>query len=610
MPDLHVAKITAPTATGNQSYTGFGFQPKAILAFATAQSVEGVQGGAEVGFGMASGASAAQRSAAIAMEDNQTTTKTDRRWDDSLIHTISAGAGAIIIRALVVSFDADGVTLNWTHTLADRIVYLVALGGAEISNAELVLFTAPTAVGTQDVVNAGGFQPDVSVLLTSSLTALGTAAGAKLSLGAAQTTAKRWALAQNARDAQTMAIGVDAIKEQRTDLCLVGLTDAGQDFTADLSTVLSNGIRLNWVDAPASAILCAALMLKGSGAGMFDVGSFAQATGTAPYTQDVATSPNFEPAGVLLASFLAAAAAGLVADAEAMIGAAKNAAIIVESAVWENCEDFTLPTMAAKESLSTKVITNRDSTGVGGQTLLVDQADLDAFLSTGFRLNWGTATTSILEQFLYLAVKKTSAGVTVAPATASAVAAVLAPIVVLGSLTVSPAAASLVVAKVDPAVVLGSVTVAPASASAVAAVLGPAVVLGSMAVAPAAASAVAAKADPAVVLGSITFAPAARSAIAAVLDPAVILGSVTVSPAARFAIAAVLNPTVILGSTSAAPAPATALAVVLGPAVAVGEAPSAAAEANPAHFAQAARRLARLAARSGFTQARHRTHRP
>jgi hypothetical protein len=162
-----------------------------------------------------------------------------------------------------------------------------------------------------------------------------------------------------------------------------------------------------------------------------------------------------------------------------------------------------------------------------------------------------------------------TAGVTVEPAAASAVASAQDPTVVEGSQTVAPDEAQAVASTQDPTVIHGSIAVSPTAASAVASTQDPTVDIssGPVSVSPAAASAVASTQDPGIVKGSVSVTPAASDAIASTQDPTVVEGSQTVAPDEAQAVASTVDPTVVHGSISVTPSPADAVASTQNPTV-------------------------------------------
>lgn len=400
--------ISAPAATGLQSYTGFGFQPKAVIAIATTLTAEGFGAQGRHSVGMATGSAVgAQRVAGYSMSDDVATTVVDRAFESKII-SIPDGATGFLLQASLNDLLADGVQLNWVTTISGALCILIGIGGTEVSSAELVPFTMPIVTGNFDILNVGNFQPDAALFLGAMMTVLGRAAVLDHCLGAALSTTKRWALAITAADATNMTAAMNAERRMSNTRCLIGMNNPAVDFEADFVQFLTNGIRVNFIDAPASAWLGACLMVKGSAAGMFDADLFTEAAAVGD--QDI-TTPGFEPSGVLIASALTAAFNAEL-DAQTSIGAAKNATPIVRGTAWANVEDALLNSQADSRLLSTRGITRNDSLTGGG--LSEAEADVTLFLSNGWRNNW-TVGADGTTKYGYFAVKKTAGAAALTP---------------------------------------------------------------------------------------------------------------------------------------------------------------------------------------------------
>jgi len=185
--------------------------------------------------------------------------------------------------------------------------------------------------------------------------------------------------------------------------------------------------------------------------------------------------------------------------------------------------------------------------------------------------DWHSSDGSTASQRPKISIVYTEGGsdVTVSPDAAAAIAGLVDPTVLKGSLTLLPGEASTIGSKADPAIVFGSLAIVPAQAEAIAALVDPDVQItgGGEAVAPAAASAIGSKADPAIVLGSLALTPGAAEAIAALVGPTVLAGNLTLTPSEASAIAVVIDPSVLLGSLALVPAQASAIGAVFGPTV-------------------------------------------
>ena len=121
--------LLAKTSTGNQAYTGWGFQPKATIFFVTPQTALGYRAGMSLGIGFATDAT--HRACIAATSDDNVGTSAAGRYSNDLAVIIQSGSGSSLLSgADFVTNDSDGLTLNWTT--ASGSAYLVdylSLGG-------------------------------------------------------------------------------------------------------------------------------------------------------------------------------------------------------------------------------------------------------------------------------------------------------------------------------------------------------------------------------------------------------------------------------------------------------------------------------------------------
>ncbi|MFH0923975.1 MAG: hypothetical protein V1825_04560, partial [Candidatus Falkowbacteria bacterium] len=127
------------TSTGTQPIAGVGFQPKAIIFYWTNQTAEGISNTSYYGTGFASSTTAER--AISSWSDDGTSSDSGRKGSQTycvMIQLINGGDGGT---AELNSFDVDGFTLNWvTADASAYIIHYVALGGADITNAQAGTF--------------------------------------------------------------------------------------------------------------------------------------------------------------------------------------------------------------------------------------------------------------------------------------------------------------------------------------------------------------------------------------------------------------------------------------------------------------------------------------
>ena len=129
-PQVAVGSLTQPVATGEQTVTGLGFAPGALLCCTGG----GVASASVVDVGrkvLGAATAAAQKAIACAGQDNAAVTVEDSYWaSDKLLPILEPGAPAVLASvAGLSSLDGDGFTLDWsTADGTQREVLYVALG--------------------------------------------------------------------------------------------------------------------------------------------------------------------------------------------------------------------------------------------------------------------------------------------------------------------------------------------------------------------------------------------------------------------------------------------------------------------------------------------------
>jgi hypothetical protein len=176
--DLQI--LTQPGATGNQTYSvGAGFAPKAVIMWAVPMTADGTAASwaYSIGFGTYRSSTVVQRCRSMRSLDGAAAADlaTGQSTDCLLmLHTQSALSAARDLEIDLVSMDDDEIVLNWVnlHTTASIRVFMLALGGTDITDALVGSFNMDTTVSTpfnQDVTVTGSFgKPELTFFLGSS----------------------------------------------------------------------------------------------------------------------------------------------------------------------------------------------------------------------------------------------------------------------------------------------------------------------------------------------------------------------------------------------------------------------------------------------------------
>lgn len=302
-------------ATGNQSITGLGFQPKIIFFIFCNDTSDIVTEVANVnlsigvyGLGTANGRSAAN------FCDNGAETS-NARSDNSAAAVLLSKRDADAttdVTASGVSLDSDGFTINQSTTPANnyQIGYL-ALGGDDLTNVAYSSTTTRSSAGAQSI--STGFQPDCVMLM-----GMGTNIGvdASYGMGFAHTGVNGASMAMFDDDNDANTNGFKFFNSNRiTDGYNAG---SGLNFKAVLSSMDASGFTLNWTAASGARPMIYAA-LKGM---RVKTGSFQLNTTTG--VQEI-TGVGFQPkAGIFISSLSTADPSSQVSDYAYSIGFATS----------------------------------------------------------------------------------------------------------------------------------------------------------------------------------------------------------------------------------------------------------------------------------------------
>jgi len=137
------------TSTGNQSVTGVGFQPEAIIFVGNNLTADGNAANATLILGFAT-SSTNRTTQSTRGFDGSNPTDASRSTVATKVVSLANSSDTIILDADFVSFDADGFTIN--ITTSDGVAYImnyIALGGTDLTNSTILQFTTKTSTGSQ-----------------------------------------------------------------------------------------------------------------------------------------------------------------------------------------------------------------------------------------------------------------------------------------------------------------------------------------------------------------------------------------------------------------------------------------------------------------------------
>jgi hypothetical protein len=393
--------FTGPTATGNFSVTGVGFQPKAILLMGGVRSTNfdlGV-GTQTTDMPMMFGIGAGTPAASVAFQSWFNDDNFASGDDGSYAGIILTSNGTVVYKGTLVSLDSDGFTLNFTTVpgTGTRFYYL-ALGGSDLQ-AEIL--TAGDFASTGNHSFTGGtFKPDCAIVIGGGITGGNTGqAEGRGFISFVKDTTHRTSMGGGFRNS-----GTSLTKYERSDLavaCAAG--SLGKLEEGDLVSMDSGGLTINFTTYVTgdTAVTHACLSLKGVN---FAVGAETQKTSTGT---KATTGLGFQPSALIWGSqmMVASSAVSTTGFLGESMGFTDGTAI--------RCQALADNANANSYQSNSQLVVMIDDSASGGVKAL---ATLSSFDAGGYTLNWGTADATARE-FIYLAVGAAGAA---APAAAPA----------------------------------------------------------------------------------------------------------------------------------------------------------------------------------------------
>ena len=387
-----VLTIDCPASTGNQAYTGVGFQPQALFFWYTTRTSNGNSPNAQIGVGVAT--SSSERFAwGTDADDNVGTTVVQRASSNAkCISLVTNDAGTTGLAADLVSMDADGFTLNWSIVTSGADIHVLALAG--LSNAKAFAFSPTSgATGSQSFTGVG-FQPQLILAMTAETTAVTADGGTASGSLSAHDGSNSGAIAFNNRDFQGSADGFVGFASN-TFMPTVSATTSGYSGQATLTSFGADGFTINTSNAYDGTYLCNALCLRGLSV---KVGSLTVPAGTG---SQAISGLGFTPKAVLFfgAHHALVAPPSGYDDLDLFVGAASSSS---SRAVASMSQTQSSDPIAADHDSDTTKCVKCLAAGTPTVDLAADLASLDA---DGFTLNWTTVGTGASsDEIIYVAL--------------------------------------------------------------------------------------------------------------------------------------------------------------------------------------------------------------
>jgi len=369
----------APDATF--SVTGVGFVPTGIIFFTAGHISAGANSSYVFGFGATVGVGAANNFGVGGVEINLAGGVFSRRnTDQKCIHMVthSGALESITASATLVSFDADGFTLDYSVATFSRQMFALCLGGDAV--LEMDQYTTPTATGAD--VRAGVFtaQPDALIYFTGGDHTLNIPAQGAIShsFGMATAAADQYAMGFSSLSTSNPTGAQRSGRAGR----VISIPLAGADWlAADLTSIDATGHTVNWTTINATGRHICALAISGVNAKVLSDAAKIATAGTQGYT-----GAGFTPeSGLFFTGSMVGT--GIGSDLRAGFGAATDLSTSeVGAAAFATADGDAWPASVSRfHSVTRGVVMMTD----GDATPTIDAAaNVDSWDADGMTLDW------------------------------------------------------------------------------------------------------------------------------------------------------------------------------------------------------------------------------
>jgi hypothetical protein len=386
-----VLEWTMPTATGNKSVTGAGFQPDVVMNIVGRNSVSSQDVvHARAAFGLS------------VMDKNGYQWATDNYMDDAIDGSDTSryltsakafaqnNASSINMEASYVSMDYDGFTINFSNADAGAVgkVFSLCLKGLSV-RAGTFTKSADTS-GPDQSFTGFGFSPKVVMMAgVSNTSSSSIATHGAFTFGAAMGSSLEASVSYWDQDNVGASNSTDTT--QRSTSTKIFSQEEDVDTTieseADLKTLDSDGFTIDWTtnSATQTEIAYLAFGVKNPSIPRYYKGSFDKATATG--NQTVSHSLGVQPKAIIFWSTINTSEAA-TADAQISLGMTVGPGSGNSSSI-SGAADGSVATSNTSSRIADKAITMVQQ---GEATL--GEADLSSWSNSNFVLNWTTANAS------------------------------------------------------------------------------------------------------------------------------------------------------------------------------------------------------------------------
>lgn len=378
------SKSTNISVPVDQVITDPGFTVKALIMWCSNLTIASeIQPHIVLSFGFSDGTT--DKCVTFNDEDAQGTSDADRYQSSDRIVRITGLTGASVADAVVKSFDATGFTLTWTTANDANAVQInyIAIGGSNVTNAEVGSFTGIGSTGVQNVSALA----DANFIICAGAnhgTEDASQAHFIATIGAATSATARWGMGFTSANNKTVT---QTARYRRNDSFLVNATVAATPTgvnKADFNGFTVSGFDIDWVTANTNDYYY--LLIKG---GNFEVGE--DATKTTTGTQAYTTTN--KPTGVALFSISGTTS-----------GTAGNQNRFCIGAASDSTEEASV-SGASKDNVTSSIVDQSQSTTdcfhTHNETSTLDKARLASFNSADFTLDFQAGTDANARDFFW-----------------------------------------------------------------------------------------------------------------------------------------------------------------------------------------------------------------
>jgi hypothetical protein len=401
-----------------QAVTGVGFTPKALILWSSGATATGVAGASIANqMSFISGTAASATGAVAGAATNGVNPSAAGRRLDQLAFLLCSNVGGATSKASLSSFDSDGFTLSFTKDVSTlyEINYL-AIGGTDLTNAQVVNWTMPTS-NTNKAVTGVGFKPDLVLHIS------GGALATSLNNPFTQLNTMFGAMDKNGNQFFNAASADDNANPPNTEVyqdTTAALAEANSGFggvnIASFVSMDSDGFTVNFTVDGLSAGEMFSLCLKGPS---MTVGNFTKSTTTSgfPFTQAITGLPT-APLGVFFASNMQTTNAGATNTGyRTGYGASSGTAGVFAGNTAKKVAGAGNPSVTQNLWESAHLVDKPNDT-----TTLLSKFDLSSLDSGGFTLNYpASPNDAVATQVNYISFGNPTIGVSDATTTSESV---------------------------------------------------------------------------------------------------------------------------------------------------------------------------------------------